>query len=129
LIQEVDLIISEGFKKDVQPKIEIFRKEKHKELLCTKEDNLVAIVANQKFDVGVPCFDLEDMKGLADFIEKEFLTSKSKGEVFLKVDGQRIPLNPFVQGFLSKTIQGMLGSLRGCEGAKRIEILIEDLIT
>ena len=40
LIQDVDLILSEGYKKDVQPKIEIFRKEKHQELLCTKEDNL-----------------------------------------------------------------------------------------
>jgi molybdopterin-guanine dinucleotide biosynthesis protein B len=126
LIREVDLIISEGYKKDIQPKIEIFRKEKHQELLCTKEDNLVAIVANQTFDVGVPCFDLEDMKGLADFIENRFLASRTKGEVSLRVDGRPIPLNPFVRGFLSKTIVGMLGSLRGCEGAKRIEILVED---
>ena len=29
LVQDVDLILSEGYKKDVQPKIEIFRKEKH----------------------------------------------------------------------------------------------------
>lgn len=128
-IQDVDIVISEGYKKDVQPKIEIFRKEKHKKLLCTKKDNLVAIVANQKFDVGVPCFDLEDMKGLTDFIEKEFLTSRTKGDVCLKVDGHPIPLNPFVRGFLSKTIRGMLGSLRGCERAKRIEILIEDDLT
>jgi molybdopterin-guanine dinucleotide biosynthesis protein B len=126
LIQEVDLILSEGYKKDVQPKIEIFRKEKHKDLLSTKEDNLVAIVANQDFDVGVPCFDLEDTKGLADFIEKQFLTLKTKGEISLRVDDRRIPLNPFVKGFISKTVHGMLGSLRGCEKAKRIEIFIED---
>src|SRR4030066_1554380 len=42
-IQDVDLILSEGYKKDIQPKTGVFRKEKHKELLCTKEDNLVAI--------------------------------------------------------------------------------------
>lgn len=72
-IQDVDLILSEGYKKDIQPKIEIFRKEKHKELLCTKEDNLIAIVSNQTFEVGVPCFDLDDMKGLSSFIEKKFL--------------------------------------------------------
>jgi len=74
-IQDVDLILSEGFKKDVQPKIEIFRKEKHRELLCTPQDNLVAIVSNRTFEVGVPCFDLDDMKGLADFIEKRYLNS------------------------------------------------------
>src|SRR4030066_715549 len=66
-VQDVDLLLSEGYKKDVQPKIEVFRKEKHKKLLCTKKDNLIAIVSNRKFNVGVPCFHLEDMKGLCNF--------------------------------------------------------------
>ncbi|NWG01846.1 MAG: molybdopterin-guanine dinucleotide biosynthesis protein B [Syntrophaceae bacterium] len=126
LIQDVDLILSEGYKKDVQPKIEIFRKEKHRELLCTQEDQLVAITSNQKFDIGVPCFDLEDMKGLADFIEKNFLTPTSPPEIFLKVDGKNISLSPFVKDFLAKTIQGMLSSLKGCEPSHRIDIRIEN---
>jgi molybdopterin-guanine dinucleotide biosynthesis protein B len=125
-IRDVDLILSEGYKKDVQPKIEVFRKEKHKELLCTKEDHLVAIVSNQNFDIGVPCFDLEDMKGLADFVEKQFLTSKRNGNVSLKVDGRLIPLNPFLKGFLAKTIKGILSSLKGCETFQHIEIRIEE---
>lgn len=126
LIQDVDLIISEGYKKDVQPKIEVFRKEKHKELLCTEDDNFVAIVSSQKLDVGVPCFDLEDMKGVVDFIEKEFLKSKRKGEISLRVDGRLVPLNPFVRGFLTNAIRGMVTSLKRCETARHIEIRIED---
>ena len=118
-------ILSEGYKKDVQPKIEVFRKEKHKKLLCTKKDNLVAIVSNRKFNVGVPCFHLEDMKGLSNFIEKEFLKSKKEKEVSLKVDGKPIPMTPFVREFLTKTIKGMLSALKGCEKSKRIEIYIE----
>jgi molybdopterin-guanine dinucleotide biosynthesis protein B len=125
LIQDVDLILSEGYKKDVQPKIEVFRKEKHQELLCTEEDNLVAIVSNQAFNIGIPCFDLEDVKELANFIEKKFLISKARGSVFLTVDGKEIPLNRFVSGFLSNTIKGMVGSLKDCETAMRIEIHIE----
>ncbi len=78
LIRDVDLILSEGYKKDNQPKIEIFRKEMHKKPLCTLEDRLVAIVSNQSFDMGVPCFDLEDVKGLADFIEKNFLLQRQE---------------------------------------------------
>ena len=81
MIQDVDLILSEGYKKDVQPKVEIFRKEMHKELLCTREDNLIAIVSNRTFNMDVPCFGLEDVKGLADFIENQYLKSKKKGEV------------------------------------------------
>jgi len=126
LIQDVDLILSEGYKKDVQPKIEIFRKEKHRELLSTKEDNLVAIVSNQEFNVGVPCFHLEDMKGLSNFIEKEFIKSGKEKEISLKVDGKSIPLSPFVRDILTKSIKGMLSSLKGCDNLRRIEIYIEE---
>ena len=125
LIRDVDLILSEGYKRDVQPKIEIFRRERHEELLCTKEDNLIAIVSDQTFNVGVPCFDLEDMKGLSDFIEKEFLQSGKGKEVSLKVGGKPIPLSPFVTDFMTKTIEGMLSALKGCNPAGSIEICIE----
>ena len=126
LIRDVDLILSEGYKKDVQPKVEVFRKEMHKKLLCTKKDNLVAIVSNRKFRVGVPCFGLEDTKGLANFIEKEFLKSKKEKEISLRVNGKPIPMTPFVRDFLTGTIRGMLSVLKGCGKSKRIEIYIED---
>jgi molybdopterin-guanine dinucleotide biosynthesis protein B len=125
-IQDVDLLLSEGYKKDVQPKIEIFRKEKHKKLLCTKKDKLVAIVSNRKFNIGVPCFDLDDMHGLADFIEKRFLTLKKGNETTLKVNGKSVPLKPFIRDFLSRSIKGMVSSLKGCDTAKSIEIRIEE---
>ena len=125
MIRDVDLILSEGYKKDVQPKIEIFRKEKHQELLCTQGDNLIAIVSDQTFDVGVPCFDLEDMNGLSGFIEAEFLKAGKGKEVSLEVGGKPIPLSPFVTDFMTKTIKGMLSALKGCDPAGRIEIRIE----
>ena len=125
LIRDVDLIVSEGYKRDVQPKIEIFRKEKHQELLCAKEDNLIAIVSNQTFNVGVPCFDLEDMKGLSSFIEKEFLKVTKGKEVSLTVGGKPIPLSPFVTDFMMKTIRGMLSALKGYDPRGSIEIRME----
>ncbi len=126
LIRDVDLILSEGYKKDIQPKIEVFRKEKHKELLCTQKDHLVAIASNLKFNVGVPCFDLEDMGGLADFIEKEFLKSRKENPVSIKVNGNPISMTPFVRDFVTGTIKGMLSALKGCNEPKRIEIDIEN---
>jgi molybdopterin-guanine dinucleotide biosynthesis protein B len=125
-VQDVDLLLSEGYKKDVQPKIEVFRKEKHKKLLCTKKDHLIAIVSNRKFNVGVPCFHLEDMKGLSIFIEKEFLKSKKEKEVTLRVDGKLIPMTPFVREFLTKTVKGMISSLKGCQTSQHIDIRIEE---
>jgi molybdopterin-guanine dinucleotide biosynthesis protein B len=124
-IQDVDLILSEGYKKDVQPKIEVFRKEKHKELLCTTEDNLVAIVSDKTFQGGVPCFGLDDMKGLSDFIEATFLRSRPKEIISLNVDGKCISLKPFVHDFLAQAVQGMVKYHKGCQKANRIEISIE----
>lgn len=123
--QDADLILSEGFKKDVQPKIEVFRKEAHGELLCTKQDNLVAIATNQPFDVGVPCLDLDDAKGIADLIESTFLKGNKTEEISLRVNGRRIPLSPFVRRFLIHTIKGMISSLKGAENPQRLEIKID----
>jgi molybdopterin-guanine dinucleotide biosynthesis protein B len=125
LVQDVDLILSEGYKKDVQPKIEVFRKGKYKELLCDDRDNLVAIASDQTFDVGVPCVPLDDVKGLADFIEGKFLTVKKEGEIILKVNGKKIPLNAFVKGYLTNTLKGMVTSLKGCESPRVIDLHLE----
>ena len=126
-IQEVDIILSEGFKRNSQPKIEVFRKEKRRELLCTKEDNLLAIAANEPFHIGVPCFDLDDARGMVDLIEEKFLKGKKASLVQLKVDGRDIPLSSFVQKSMIGTVRGMVSALKGCESPKSIEIrILED---
>ena len=123
-IQDVDLVLSEGFKKNNQPKIEVFRKEIHRDLLCTEDDNLVAIATNQALDVGVPCFDLNDTRGLADLIENEFLRGKKTPRVRLRVNGREIPLSPFVQQSIRGTVRGMVSSLKECESPQGVEIEI-----
>jgi molybdopterin-guanine dinucleotide biosynthesis protein B len=70
---DVDIVITEGYKRENKPKIEVFRRERHKEPLCTDDVNLVAIVTDDEIDIAVPKFRLEDIKGLADLIEKRFL--------------------------------------------------------
>jgi len=123
-IQDVDIIISEGYKKDKEPKVEVFRREVHKEPLCTREDHLVALVSNQPFELGVPCLDLNDVKGLADVIEQNFLKEKSDERVYLKVNGENVSLKPFIDEFIKNSIKGMISSLRGCDNPEKIEIEI-----
>lgn len=122
---DADLILSEGYKRDVQPKIEVFRKEEHKELLCTKEDNLVAIASNRPFDIGVPCLDIDDVKGIVDLIESTFLRGDRREEISLRINGKRIPLSPFVGKFMIRTIKGMISALKGGEDPHRLEIKID----
>ncbi len=72
LLEDVDIILTEGYKRGDAPKIEVSRREKGRELLCTPEE-LVAIVSDQPFDMDVPQFGLEDSEGVADLLEAEFL--------------------------------------------------------
>jgi molybdopterin-guanine dinucleotide biosynthesis protein B len=123
-IDNVDIVISEGFKRDLQPKIEVFRKETHRELLCAPEDNLVAVVANQKFELPVPCLDLDDVKGVADLIEEKFLRQKTPVDVSLVVDGRRVPMTPFIRTFFMTTIRAMVSTLKGCQNPQTIRISI-----
>lgn len=71
-IHGVDLILTEGYKRADVPKIEVSRSERRSELLCTA-DELIAIASEQRFDVDVPQFGLEDVGRLADLIEARFL--------------------------------------------------------
>lgn len=72
-VKNVDIILSEGFKGNPFPKIEVCRSGLIQELLCQKEDNILGIAANADINIGVPCFDINDAKSIVDLIEKKFL--------------------------------------------------------
>lgn len=73
---DVDIILTEGFKKIGLPKIEVHREERGDKLLCRGEENdptLIALASDSDPKVDVPLFDLNDFKSIADFIEERFL--------------------------------------------------------
>ena len=72
-LRNVDIVLSEGFKKNPHPKIEVNRSEMKQDILSTKEDNLLAIASDRPLEAGVPSFDINDTVGLVDLIEGRFL--------------------------------------------------------
>ncbi|HVJ49346.1 molybdopterin-guanine dinucleotide biosynthesis protein B [Desulfitobacterium sp.] len=70
-IRGVDLIFTEGYRRANKAKIEIFRSEVYQDLLCEPEE-LMAIAADVQLNNGVPCYDLDDAKGLCDLIAEKF---------------------------------------------------------
>jgi molybdopterin-guanine dinucleotide biosynthesis protein B len=79
-IQGVDLIITEGYKRETHPKIEVFRSELHRELLCKADENLIAIAGDPSDPPGgIPVFDLNKPELLCDFIEGRFLQGPKNG--------------------------------------------------
>ena len=70
---DVDLVITEGFKRENKPQIEVFRKAQHKTPLSTTNQNLIAMVTDSNFNLSVPVFGLDDIGELADMIIKYYL--------------------------------------------------------
>jgi molybdopterin-guanine dinucleotide biosynthesis adapter protein len=67
-----DLVLVEGYKREPIPKIEARRLEsKSHEPLAPNDPHIIAIAADHPVtDSSLPAFDLDDTKGIADFIEK-----------------------------------------------------------
>ena len=72
LMGDLDLIITEGYKKGDKPKIEITRRERGTELLC-RPGELIGIMADYPVDMPVPQFALEDAAGVVDLLETLYL--------------------------------------------------------
>lgn len=69
LAGDVDIVIYEGFKDNAENKIEVFRQGVSGELpMCMRDSSFLALVSDQPFDAPIPCFNLNDAPGVADFI-------------------------------------------------------------
>lgn len=73
---DVDLILTEGFKKSGLPKIEVHRRERSATLLCRGEEHdptLLAVVSDEQLQLDVPVMDLNNPSQVADFVEKNII--------------------------------------------------------
>lgn len=70
---DVDLILTEGFKKSGLPKIEVHRRERSATLICRGEENdpsLLAVASDEPLELDVPVLDLNNPAQVADFVER-----------------------------------------------------------
>lgn len=73
-LQNMDLILAEGFKRQPLPKIEIFRTDgPHDHPLFLDHPDLIALVTDADITPSVPVFGLEDIESVAAFIQDRFL--------------------------------------------------------
>jgi len=70
---DYDLVIGEGFKNSSFPKLEVFDSKKHSGMLCSPEDNLIAVVGDYDPSIDVPYFSADRVDCLSKFIEDRFL--------------------------------------------------------
>jgi len=67
-IEGSDLVLVEGFKSEVHPKIEAFRFENGHPPLAEVNTSIVAIAAKGAIATRLPCMDLDDTSAVADFV-------------------------------------------------------------
>ena len=69
---DADVVLFEGFKKSAKNKIEVFRYGVSGERpLCMDDRSFLALVSDRQFVLPIPCFDLNDADGVAEFILKK----------------------------------------------------------
>jgi len=67
-IDDADIIITEGYKQEDTLKIEIFRNEGETLPLCLHDKTILAVVTDKDIDVDIPQFSINDIEGVAKFI-------------------------------------------------------------
>ena len=121
---DVDLVLKEGYKTGLSPKIEIFRKEISPSPLKNRDNSWIAFVTDTELKTVLPQFGFDDISGLASFLEDTFLGNSIQPKTHLVVDGKAIFLNSFAETFLRESVFGMISSLKGCESPQKITLTI-----
>jgi molybdopterin-guanine dinucleotide biosynthesis protein B len=107
--EDPDIILADGFKQGSAPKIEVHRKAIGPPLKALKK--LIAIATDEPLATKTRQFSLEDVRGIADFIEAGFI--KPQGDrIALYINDAPIPLSKFPREIVTNILMAMVASLR-----------------
>ena len=67
-LDPVDLVLIEGYKRDTHPKVEAWRAEAGHPLIAPGDPSIRAVASDTALTLDRPVFDLNDTRGVADFI-------------------------------------------------------------
>jgi len=67
-VRGVDLVITEGYKREKFPKIEVFNWKENTIPVCLNDRSLIALVTDKRVDAPVQQFLRDDIEGVAEFI-------------------------------------------------------------
>lgn len=76
LLSNMDIVLTEGYKKENFPKLEVFRSRVHKAPLFKSDKSLLALISDDPIDLGVPRFSLDDGEKIVDFLIRHFNLAK-----------------------------------------------------
>lgn len=72
--QDIDLVITEGYKKAAKTQVEVFQHgKKYDKPMYEGEDNVIAILSDKPLDMNIPCLNWNDYITVADMVEEKLL--------------------------------------------------------
>lgn len=120
----IDIILTEGYKRESKTKIEIVRDGVSKELLSPTDQLLFVATNTDRVFEGLQTIDLDDSKSMVDEILDKVVVG-GEDSIDLVVDGKTIPLNRIMKSMLISTVDGLTASLKGIDNPRVIELKIE----
>jgi molybdopterin-guanine dinucleotide biosynthesis protein B len=120
--EDYDLILTEGYKQDDAPKIEVHRKANAPPLTDVKK--LFAIVTDEPLDTKIRQFALDDIKAIADLLETGFI-NPNRERFTLLVNDVPIVLNAFTEEFVKNVTLSMADSLKGVGKIGTLKIFLK----
>jgi molybdopterin-guanine dinucleotide biosynthesis protein MobB len=78
LADDVDILLTEGYRRAGDVRIEVSRRARSTELVCEAVELFALVTDNDELEVGdLPVFGLDDVEGVADLVERTFLPGHS----------------------------------------------------
>jgi len=119
--ENYDIILAEGFKQDNVPKIEVHRRQSGPPLNDIKK--LIAIVTDEPLDTKTRQFSLDDVKGLADFLEEGFI-KPGGNRISLYVNNTTVALSLFPKEVITNILTALAASLKGVGEVRSLEVFL-----
>ncbi|RLC60887.1 MAG: molybdopterin-guanine dinucleotide biosynthesis protein B [Chloroflexi bacterium] len=120
--EDYDIILTEGFKQDNAPKIEVHRKGTGSPLKNVKK--LIAIVTDEPLETKARQFSPENINGLIDLLERGFIKPQAE-RISLYVNNTPVTLTVFPKQIITNVLLAMVSSLKGIEEIESLQIFLK----
>jgi molybdopterin-guanine dinucleotide biosynthesis protein MobB len=120
--EDYDMILTEGFKEDDAPKIEVHRRENAPPLEGVSK--IFAVATDEPLETKIRQFALEDIKPIADLIETGYIKPQ-QARLALVVNEQPLVLNAFTREFVENILLSITNSLKGAGKLKTLKIFMK----
>jgi len=117
-----DIVLTEGFKQDDAPKIEVHRREAGPPLKTVKK--LFAIATDEPLETETRQFSLDDIGGLADLLEEGFIRPQEE-RLSLYVNDAPVTLTIFPRDIISRVLLAIASSLKGVGEVKSLKFFLK----